>query len=447
MWLHANGKIDEHAEGPSNEQQDDPSGNNHQIAEHLNETQLKMLLNHLDIVNLVDIVEKMPELQPLIAHEFMMDKYRIHEKLIHIEGGDSMISHDSSDELVIMGKELIEKMLKYFGFAMTKLRINSNHFDHPQMASVYSSINEYCWETLKSVEFQGISINPFENWKHFGAITDLTIQRVFGSVDNIEIHDIFPNLKNLAIQVYSTTNLSFIAHKFPHLEHFKLRSHQLLEENAHVTQFLVKNPKLQSVDLDSFASFEFIHRFQEHLLNLQKLRLASPPRDFYSAKNCETKLHFPNVREFSLTVNRNEHLSAECIPFEFEKLTAFELITPRLMTKWMAFIKQQTELRSILLPETEPTYDQLRKIVIDDVNDKFSCKITEIGVQWNDKGIGKQPVAGIVQMMIERSNLVKVVIWSDQYTDCTNAFSDIFIKWKPSSRQVIGQRSIVTFSM
>lgn len=429
-------KVDE--QGSSTASQTPPQSL--ESGQNLTETQVKALLSHLDVIELVDVADKMPELLPTIAYDFIREKYYLHDKLITIEGGSPGISFDDDHSATISGSEFIQKFLKLFGTHVSKLRINANHFDRPQALDVYNAVGEYCWELLKHMELNGVFINPFEMFHgKFPAVQELVIENVYGGIDTMEIHTIFPNVEKFHLQVYSAANLSLIAHKFPRLEKFKLRSTQLLEANPHFTQFLIENPQLYSLDLDSFDKFELLHVVDGYLPYLRKLHLQSPPTNFFAPENCEQKLRFGKVDEFSIRLSRDEHFNAECIPFDLPEMCRIEVTAKRLSDQWIEFFGQHKELGSISLPETELTYDELTKIT------RNGPMVRSIAVQWSEKPFGQQPIDGIVRFMSEVPELSTVVVWSDKAADSRSVFQAAGRMWEPAERKIVGNRSVVTY--
>lgn len=427
-------------EGSPPSEKDQSDGNYPSNIPKLKETHLRMLLNSLDIEKLVAVADQFPEFVNIIAKELMINKYHLHEKPIYIDGGLPSISDANEENVIVTGIELIQKMLKNFGFLLTNLHVNGNHFDQNQTVEIYKSINDHCWEQLKSVEVNKVFINPFREWSNlFGAVTDLTMRNI-ETTDDLKINETFENLRNLEIYVYNTDNLAFIAFKFPNLAHFKLRSHQILRESSYLTTFFEENTQLLSLDLGSFENFRFLRSIQEKLTNLEKLTLLSPPRDFFTPENCAETLHFSNIQEFALTINPREHLTPECIPFTFETLKKVEIITPELSQQWMEFIQQFKGLNHISLPETVLSFDQLKMIV-----DVFP-EIKEIELQWSIRQIGIQPREGIIKFMLESTKVKRITIWSDEYTDCRGAFRGMIEKWIPNEPKVIGKRRVVSFA-
>lgn len=398
------------------------------------------------MAQLVDVADKLPELLPTIAYEFMLDKYRLQTKLIQLETGSPAISASDANSITVTGSELIEKLLKHFGWRINRLRIHIARFDELRAREIYRAVNAHCWQLLKHIEFSGMFVNPFAGWHgEFPAVNSLAIDNVYGNIDDMQIPTIFPNLKTLRLHIFSTASLPFIAHKFPHLEYFKLRAHPSIETHPHLRQFFVENSHLHSIDLDSFAKFEFLRVINKHLPHLKKLNLLSASRDFFAAANCERKLHFDAAQEFSIRLTRDEHLNAQCIPFAVHAVRLIEVATARLPEQWLDFIGQHEDVVAVLLPETELTQYELLRIT------RNRPKIREIAVQWSEKPIDptdrfkEYSTDPLIQFMDLMADLDQVTVWSDKSTDSRSAFQAAGRRWKPTAREIVNNRSRITY--
>lgn len=415
-------------------------------SQNLTETQLKTLLSHLNMAQLVDIADKLPEFRSTIAYDFMLDKFRLHNRLIQLETGSPAISTSDAHSITIRGSELIKKLLKHVGDYITRLRIHIARFDELQAVAMYRAVNAHCWQLLKHIEFSGMFVNPFAGWHgEFPAVSSLAIDNVYGNIDDMQIPTIFPNLKTLRLHVFSTANLSFIGHKFPHLEHFILRAHPSIETNQHLRQFFVENSQLHTVDLDSFAKFEFLRVINEHLPHLKQLNLLSVSTDFFAAENCEHKLHFGATQEFSVRLTRDEHLNAQCIPFVLPVVRLIEVATSRLPEQWLDFIGQHEDVVAVSLPETELTRHELSRVT------RNRPKIREIAVQWSEKPIDptdrfkEYSTDPLIQFMAFGADLDQVTVWSDISTDSRSPFQKAGRRWKPTTREIVNNRSRITY--
>lgn len=405
----------------------------------LDEESVKTILNYLNTMQLIEVAENQPKLRPIIAHDFMMAKYRFHEKTITIHGGNEVALNIDRNQINVKGHTLALTILQHFGHLITKLRVTGKNY------LIHKSINEHCWKSVQHLEFDGVSINLFMVWNNsFESITTLTIENPSDVVwDGLKPNKIFPNLKNLEISIDAIADLPFSTEKFTNLKHFKLKSTQSTDENSHLLQFLEENSQVLSLELEISVTFDMLHWINEKLPYLERLKLCSLSKHFYShTAHCSSgSIRFLNVHELSLSINRVEHLNAECIPLTFEKLQSMELFSSNLTQQWVEFFKRHKQLQRISMPWIEPTYDDLRAVI-----DCNQSGLKEIGVQWTPTYGGEEATNGIVRIMHEIDSLRKVTIWMSYLRDFNWDFQAVIpTNWTAVDQKVVGMRRFISY--
>lgn len=373
----------------------------------------------------------------------MVEKYRFHEKIIHIHGGNDVALTIEKNQVIIKSHDLASQFLLKFGEIFSKLCVSSKHFNLIELADIYQKLNDHCSKSLNSLEFDGLSINPFTTWSHtFEGITSLAIENLANvALDMTKPHEIFPNLQNLQISIDSIANLPFFTENFMNLQHLYLKSVENSEENSHLLQFLEGNGHLISIELEIIVNFDLLRGINEKLPHLKRLKLHSPSKDFFSPRNCDERIIFMNVQDFSVSINLAEHSKAECIPLAFGKLQKMQLLATSLTRPWVEFLKRHTLLQHISMPWIEPTYDDLHTII-----DNNLVGINEIGVQWTPTYRGEDVTNGIVQIMHETNSLRKVTIWMNSSRDFSSDFLALVApNWTTIDRNAVGMRRFVSY--
>lgn len=406
----------------------------------LEEKHLRAILNRLDASELIDTADTIADLGVFITREFMMAKYRIHEKTVHIEANDRAAITSDHSQITVNSHEMAVKVLRNFGHIMTKVSVNGRQMEQPALVDIYQAIDEHCSKSLYTIAFTVIPINPFATWtKPFEFVDTLALTHVLEQVVDIEVAAILPNLQTLDVVVHKAAQLSLIATKFASLHHFRLRLDNSSEENPFLMHFFDENPQLRSIDLETLRTIDDLHLVNRKLPNLQRFRLLTRPQHLFQPVNCENVVRFKNVREFDVSHIVDAHATAPCIPLTFDKLETLQLLTVKLTHQWMGFIVRHKTLRHISMPWVEPAYADLQTML------GGVPGLEQIDVQWMPK-FGEPETNGVVRVMHEANSLRRVTIWMDARRDFSGDFRELVpLTWRTSNHEVRAQRRFITF--
>lgn len=235
-------------------------------------------------------------------------------------------------------------VLKYFGKAIQRLSVgNRDAMDDERVAAIHKQVNEYCSETLSSLDLRSIKNVMFEQFdRPFSNLIafDFSINTdEMGSLESL--NEMFPKLQKLNIAYITVGPAQLNASRFiesdvphmPHLVELKIR-HETLDHldipiiKNQFQQIMEKNPQITRLDYTHQQRSGFIKVISESLPNLDYLftwniAFDIEPVQFDSVKIWKTithkepveKLSFPRLESLEMMYSRDENMHDSWLTF------------------------------------------------------------------------------------------------------------------------------------
>lgn len=239
---------------------------------------------------------------------------------------------------IINDIRMIEDTLKYFGRFIPKIQLKNVNGNAKYSEKIMKLINEYCSETLVSIEilFNDSELPNFNSLKYaikpFKRVEYLSIGGNMPQTNDIPlINETFPSLKRLSLSTYSPNN-EYINYHFPQLE----QAHLYVPDIDYVDEFLGLNPQLKSIELAQ-ATPVTLRKLAMKFPQLEELTIES------TGEICddEEKIHFNNVTTFTMNYayeNSAKHL-------HFPALQQFNIdFNKDDSNDWINFVKNHNHL-------------------------------------------------------------------------------------------------------
>lgn len=209
---------------------------------------------------------------------------------------------------IINDIRMIEDTLKYFGRFIPKIQLKNVNGNAKYSEKIMKLINEYCSETLVSIEILfndselpnfnslKLAIKPFKRVEYFSIGGNMP-----QTSDIPLLNETFPALKKLSLSTYSPNN-EYINYHFPQLE----RAHLYVPDIDYADEFLESNPQLKSIELAQ-ATPVTLRKLAMKFPQLEELTIESTGE----ISDDEEKIHFNNVTTFTMNYaykNSAKHL-------------------------------------------------------------------------------------------------------------------------------------------
>lgn len=163
---------------------------------------LMNILDTLDFDSLINLSAASPSLHSLITDHYMIPKFRIHEKLIFINGNIKLSASIIADDDIFIGKiGVVSRFLRLYGHIITRLKVDATRLLETEMVEFGQLIREHCSSTL--LEFQltespelvfASQANHFASVRHFSIdirsnepLADVSIRLTFDHLQTLEI--------------------------------------------------------------------------------------------------------------------------------------------------------------------------------------------------------------------------------------------------------------------
>lgn len=239
---------------------------------------------------------------------------------------------------IINDIRMIEDTLKYFGRFIPKIQLKNVNGNAKYSEKIMKLINEYCSETLVSMEilFNDSELLNFNSLKYaikpFKRVEYLSIGGNMPQTSDIPLmNETFPALKRLSLSTYSPNN-EFINYHFPQLE----QAHLYVLDIDYVDEFLDLNPQIKTIELAE-ATPVTLRKLAMKFPQLEELTIESTG----AISDDEEKIHFNNVTTFTMNYaykNTAKHL-------HFPALQQFNIdFNGDESNDWIDFVKNHKHL-------------------------------------------------------------------------------------------------------
>lgn len=384
--------------------------------------------NHFDFNSLLDVSEINEKFHQLIAKNYIMAKSRLHEKTLFIKSAKPDATtlsfyEEHSDHSTVKEYELTSKLLRNFGYILTKLDVDGSDFDFYYLEKLIDQIEKYCAKTVVTIALRNMERMPIANWHPFESVTHVVFDRI-ELYKNVPAHRIFPNLRSLDIFPLKRSNLTCIQQHYPNMEHFGIHSTATNSNQNFVENLVQLNAHLQSLTIADAINRTFIEFLRDKLPNLKALHLISVLSEFFEEGIGE--LHFKSIADFTITIYKNSNRRKLPFPFTFAKLKSLTLNIPLLGAGAIESIVKNRDLRVLVIQMATPTYDQLKQILDGLPN------LREIYSAYSKSAVTN----GIGRIMAENTSLDQINVSFGIYQTHKRAIESI----KPPHWQYIGDK-------
>lgn len=276
-------------------------------------------------------------------------------------------------------------ILENFGSSIGRISINYNYIKLRDRITLTRFLNKHASKTVKHLELRPINQPVLNELKTpFKQLEDLTVgfhsQRPGSSK---RWNYLFPRIQRLSITISPVSGFDLVDCQFPLLKHLGLRISKSGWSKADQIENLVKiNPTIESVELDSFYTQQFLDRTLEYLPNLVNLTLQSwniedNPVTFDNVKNLNVATS--NAKSINkLILPRLESIEMHYSTNHSDKWIEFFNAHPHLLRLHMveSFTSQQLPLNEFTesLPNlTDVTFLYTTKIPVDNIIKFIDC--------------------------------------------------------------------------
>lgn len=235
----------------------------------------------------------------------------------------------SNDHVEIYDFDLTLDILKHFGHLIQKLSIKSS-IKSSKWDTVSQFINEYCAESLVGLELSAISHqNSLAQFTGiFKSVNDLTI-RIANEYKNVQtFNKTFPHCQRLSLEMVFDSDHSFIDCTLPNLKHLAIEMYSDVNEIT-IEKLMHKNSQIQSLELNNI-SVGFVKKIENLLPSLKRLTLSLLNLN-------EETIHFEHVQEFYFKTAALEWLPTQ---ISFTNLRSLRLLySHNDFDQWLNFVK------------------------------------------------------------------------------------------------------------
>lgn len=215
-------------------------------------------MNILDLLNfdaILNLTVANPSLHSLITDHCMIPKFRIHEKLIFINGNINRCSSIIADDDIFIGNiDMVLRFLRLNGHIITRLKFDATRYLDTEIKTIGQFIREYCSSTLLEFEL----------------VESMSLQFVSQS-------NHFPSLQNFSIQIPSSQSLDGVSIRltFDHLQILEIVVENEYEPWA--SELIERNAQLRTISFPSTTAKHAIKYFKQlkQLKNLQEIRVVN----------------------------------------------------------------------------------------------------------------------------------------------------------------------------
>lgn len=267
----------------------------------LNEDVLYLILDCMHFMDLLSIVEAIPNLSSLAISILRQRHYGV--DICNAYPDDDFYGRKFSDDLIdrrfkINNFQLSLRVLKHFGSAIKWLRIQNGFILQQKADIIADSINKYASESLTSLQLGSVYTDTFHRFTvPFKNVQELsfTIETKTLANDFKPLNQTFPNVQSLNMYLRSNVNTSFIDCKLMQLKHLFLGvTDEAWPQREHFENLMRRNQQIRQIEL-RFLPQNYIEVVNAILPKIENLTIF----DNFDIGN--NQIHFENVKFFDLS--------------------------------------------------------------------------------------------------------------------------------------------------
>lgn len=201
--------------------------------------------------------------------------------------------------IVIHDMDFAVKFMKLFGWGIQKIKINyranipiiwdasRKYMLRSNIEEIGKMINEYCDETLLSIEFHDVYYNALKYMpKPFQRVThvEFTGRVPQDKKQNLSMNELFPALHHLSLRNMPGIN-NYLVDTFPNLEQLSL---DIADGNEAIMRLIALNPQIRNAELGNITS-QYLDALLPQLDSLAVVNL-----------NNVNSIHFENITTFEV---------------------------------------------------------------------------------------------------------------------------------------------------
>lgn len=260
--------------------------------------------------------------------------------------GSEYFVDEYADRIDIRHFPTVSRLLRYFGHLISHLKLSHDvKLSESQVQKIFQLINSHCSESLTRFHISNVKNKFFDEFKRpFVNVKSVILDGEFESLSNAEFNfdDIFPEMRELAVEISFMRDTNWMDRSFAHLEYLTAgiwNGHGFNDDS--VKKLIKNNQQLRSLALE-FVKPNIIELLANELPHLVHLRIDC--YDEYITDDENSIFHFERLK--TLTIKKSSHTVPACITF-----TALEeFVTDgysRSCYRWMDLVEKQKSLRKL----------------------------------------------------------------------------------------------------
>lgn len=359
-----------------------------------------------------------PRLNELVRYYYMIPRYRINQIAVRFDDCDGTKFNENSLDIQIFNVVHILKFLRNFGDLITEITFHNYNdlFSIEDSTEITRHIEKYCSKTLSQLSL----IDPKS---HLISKTQTIFKRVirlqiwrYDNLDNFEINRIYPMVEHLYLNSPTDlNNFGSLAQTYRRLQHLEVVTAVPLKGGSAVQGLFKLNPQIRHLALRNCPDMDLLQFINDNLRQLERLEIAYS-NQFNS--NTSSRVHFKNVKEFTLFEYSFSSDREYGNPFSFHQLEAIEITSEYFSSSVQNLIEQNKKIRKLSLARL--VIDDLRRAVIainntlPDLEELVIKWIVEIGLadmlrQIEDKQSKLKKITLVVSMGADSDAILAVI--------------------------------------
>lgn len=292
-----------------------------------------------------------------VARELFRQNYGLTK--FHVSGPfqndeSNAIDDLNQQQIIIQNFSLVKMILNVFGDLIRKLDISFENIDSCPGREIINNVNRNCSQSLKRLEMKNCKEYVLDSLKMtfphmrtalFSSSQSKSLQI---SSDAGKFDQLFPNLESLLLEYTTKSDWKLIGNEFPKLTMLAVELPNGKDpdrpDDIYVGNWLKSNTKIEILSIQ-YSTLNILRAANELLLNLKNLELRFLSTEYLNYTG--DPIHFNNVRQLTVQSNRSNEETPEFIFFhQLQELKLY--VKPELNDKWILFIGQQLNKKSII---------------------------------------------------------------------------------------------------
>lgn len=297
---------------------------------------------------------------------------------------------------------------------VTKLEVKCTEYNKTELEEYLRYIDDNLSKSITEITFIACEKDPTSQWKNiFTKVEKLHLRsRGVSTVENVNIHRFFPNIRVLEVDTFAFTDISVFVYNFSHLEELLYNSRAFDRSQKVILDFfrniLPFNHQIKRIFLMDQFDEKVLQLINELLPNLQQLDLYGNSFDLWEPQT-KNPVRFKNVKRISLHLG--QYGARENIYFAFDQLEEItEFYDTGLSPKWIDWIVQNTQLKRLSINQELVQYFKWSNLV-----EKLPNLVEVSGVLWTEFIPRDNQVAGL---LTEENKLKRVSVHVHTVEEC-----------------------------